>query len=120
MINKVLKLAFVILFLFKSFASFGQEDINNESFTYMLKLNATGATIIYNGKSHSFTLDIAGKGIKETNVQNKAANQNFISFDKTFVQTSWVPMPQPIPSGLHLGSLTIDKQKEILDGYVNY
>jgi len=97
-----------------------QTDINNESFKYYFKPTQTGATVIYKGNTHSFTFDLKGKKLKETKAAESAENNNFIGSDKSFIQTSLVPLPQPIPQSFHLSNLTVDQQKEALDGYVDY
>ncbi len=115
--NLLLSLFFII---FYNLLAVAQSDINNETFNYHLKPTPTGALVIYNGKTHSFTFDVQGKKFKETKAANNTENNNFIGLGKSVIQTSLVPLPQPVPQSFHLSNLTLDQQKEALNGYVDY
>jgi len=79
-----------------------------------------GGQIVYLGKTHSFSLDIFAKTVKVPQVEGKAENQTFLEVDTNTVQTSTVPLPQPIPATMLLSNLTEAQKKETLEGYVNY
>ena len=114
--------AITLLFIvaFACLRATAQSSINNEVFKYKFKSEKNGARVSYVGKSHSFTFDLKASEIKELQAQGADDNMRFISVDKAIFQTSIVPMPQPIPGGLMLGSLSPDQQKEIIEGYVEY
>jgi hypothetical protein len=101
--------------------SFAQADVNNEIFKYQLSPNKTGAQIVYQGKSHYFTLNVTGKKVKPAPLSSaRAENQDFIDIDNTILQTSLVALPKPLPADFKLSALTVEQQKTLLDGYVNY
>jgi len=101
-------------------AAFSQEDINSESFKFSFVPGNGEAKVIYNGKSHAFSFMLSGKTIKQSKTNGKSGNMEFIDVDTAILQTSFVPLPQPIPGGMLLSQLTEQQQRETLDGYVNY
>lgn len=103
-----------------SFLAFAQTDINNEVFKSTFITIKDGGSIIFNGQHHAFSIDIPGKKVTEEKVEAASGNQNYIHSDGVIVQTSWIPLPQPIPENMHLSNLSIEEQKETLTGYVNY
>lgn len=111
----------LLLFLLaNSFLAFGQEDINNESFESKFVAQNGGGKVVFNGKSHAFSIDIVGKNVKLQGVAGTDNNQCFIDCDGEVIQTSWVPIPQPMPSAMHLSKLTKEQETEILSGYADY
>jgi hypothetical protein len=114
------KLSLSIFFSISSFLTFAQTDIDNEAFKSTFVKTKDGGKVIFNGKSHAFSIDIPGKVVTEEKVRNATGNQNFIHSDGVIIQTSWIPLPQPIPENMQLSNLSIGEQKQTLDGYVNY
>ncbi|MDB5134195.1 MAG: hypothetical protein JWP37_798 [Mucilaginibacter sp.] len=109
-----------IFFSISSLLAFGQADINNESFTSTFVKTKDGGQVIFNGKNHAFSVNIPGTTVTEEKLGNAGENQNFIHCGGTVIQTSWVPLPQPVPENMQLSNLTREEQQETLDGYVNY
>lgn len=88
-----------------------QTPIADEEFKLGYTPNEKGGTVLFQGKSHSFALDIVGKEVKTTD------NPGFFVVDNHIVQTSTVPLPS---SKLDLGHLTEVQQKQALSAYVDY
>lgn len=97
-----------------------QEDINSEVFTSSFVQSKTGMDLVFNGKSHSFTLTFTGVNAKTADVMAKEENQNFATIGENIVQASLVALPQPISPTVNLSKLTYDEIKPTLEGYVNY
>jgi hypothetical protein len=118
--KSLIKLTLLLFILSAYSLAHAQQNINNESFTYKFSPGGSGADIFYLGKGHSFSLHLSGKLIKEQSPAGKANNQWLFVVDKNIIQTSLVPLPQPIPAKMHLGKLTKDETQEMLNGYVGY
>jgi hypothetical protein len=115
--NKLLLSVFLSI---SSFLSFAQTDINNEVFNSTFIKTKDGGSVIFNGRHHAFSIDIPGKNVMDEKVGTASENQNYIHSDGAIIQTSWIPLPQPIPEKMQLSNLSIEEQKETLTGYVNY
>jgi hypothetical protein len=118
--NLICKSLFFSFFLTSSLLAFGQKDINNESFNSKFISEKDGAKVIFNGKLHAFSIEIVGKNVKLQGTAGADNNQNFIDCDGIVIQTSWVPLPQPIPPAMFLSKLTDEEQTETLNGYADY
>ena len=66
--------------------------------------------IAYAGNGHSFTLEIGAHTAKPSDIPG------FITIDKQILQSTLVPVPKP----QDLQTLTPEKEKELLLGYMNY
>jgi len=117
---KIYHVLLCLLFSVSSLSVFGQEDINNESFKFAFVPGKGEAKVIYNGKSHAFSFLLNGKAIKQPNVNGRSDNMQFFNIDSTVFQSSFVELPQPIPSGMQLSHLTDEQERTTLEGYVNY
>src|ERR1700740_64052 len=101
------KILLFSIFLICSFRVLAQEDINNESFKFSLVRWNGDSKMIYNGKSHAFTVTINAKSVREEKTEGENDNMHFLIVDSTtLLQSSWVPIPQPVPEGMQLGQLT--------------
>jgi len=103
-------LSLVTALLVCTFA-FAQTDVASEEFELSFLKKQNGASFLFNGKSHSFTIDIVSDSIQTTE------NPNFIVVNNHIVQASTIPLP---PAKLDLSNLSAAKQKETLSAYVEY
>ncbi|HMG81726.1 MAG TPA: hypothetical protein VK559_01700 [Ferruginibacter sp.] len=94
-----------------SLKTIAQTDISKENFTFSYVKTKSGGRFLYTGSSHSFSVDVVSANIKKTEYPN------YIQINDHVVQSSIIPLPE---SSLDLNALTIDQQKETLDGYVDY
>jgi hypothetical protein len=92
-------------------AAFAQNEFASEEFELSFVKKDKGAGFLFNGKSHSFTVDIISDSIQTTE------NPNFIVVNNRVVQASTVPLPT---SKLDLSNLSVATQKETLNAYVDY
>jgi hypothetical protein len=90
---------------------YAQTTIADEEFTLSFSANDQGGTVLFQGKSHSFSVDIVAKEVKKTD------NPGFYLVDNHIVQTSIVPLP---PVKFNLSQLTEAQQKQALSAYVDY
>ena len=118
---KIYKILLCLIFSISGFEALAQEDINNESFKFSLVRENNDTKMIYNGQSHAFTLALTSRSVREDNPSGENDNMHFLILDsKVLLQSSWVPIPQPLPEGMLLSQLTEQQQRQTLDGYINY
>ena len=116
----VIKLLLCLPLLYFHSSAIAQADINNEVFTSKFVQSKNGVDILFNGKSHSFTLTFSGVSYKTAKVINNQNNQNFITIGDNIIQASLIALPQPISPTVKLSKLTSDEIKATLEAYVNY
>jgi len=104
--------------LFTILAVFPQDD---DLFLCKYTPTASGANIVFSKKKDAFKLSIPGQIVKPAKLEKTPdPNQHFFDVDGMTLQLSLVPLPESVPKTWHLNSLTLDQQKEILLGYVDY
>lgn len=105
------KILFSFLGLSVCCMTLAQTNIADEEFNLSYSSNEKGGTVLFQGKSHSFSVDLVGKEVKTMD------NPGFYLVDNHIVQTSTVPLP---PVKLDLANLTEAQQKQALSAYVDY
>lgn len=106
-----MRLFFTTLIFAINIGALAQTNIQDEAFEFSFVSKKNGGQFLYNGKQHSFTIDITSDSIQTTEYPN------YIIVGKQVVQTSLIPLPE---TTLDLVRLTTDQQKEALNGYVDY
>lgn len=104
-------LLIAIPLLINNILAIGQTEVHKEKFDSYFLIRKDGGQFLYNGKSHSFTVDVVADSVKTTD------SPNFILVNEHIVQSNILPLPS---SSLDLTKLSSDQQKEILEGYVKY
>jgi len=98
-----------LFFLIQTQFSFAQI----EDFTPTINNSATGATINFENKTHSFTLNVSGKKINPLPNNGK---QNYLSIDGFVLQYLTVPFQEKID----YAKLSLGKKKDFLLDYERY
>ena len=100
-----------LFLLTSSIVCIAQDDFYTEEFELSFSTTMNGGEFVYNGKAHSFKIKVVSDSIRTTE------HPNFITVGNRIVQSNAVPLPS---SRLDLKKLTIEQQKEVLNGYVEY
>ena len=88
-----------------------QTDFHQEEFQFSYLPKKNGGQFLYNGRAHSFTVDIVSDNINTTEYPN------YIKVNNHILQSSVVPLPVTHPD---LKRLTMAEQKDALTGYMDY
>jgi hypothetical protein len=94
-----------------SFSTLAQSDLYDEEFTLTYSATKTGGKFLYNGKQHSFTIDVTSDKIKPTEYPN------YITVGGQIIQAAIIAVP---PSNIDLKNISRAQQNVILEGYVQY
>jgi len=104
------RLIAILFFCLSNFYVFSQATYKAEPFKAALMQTKTGAMVVYNGKKHSFTIDIISDSIKPSK------HPNFVIVDNKVLQASIISFQ----SKLDFDNLDEEAQIKNLLGYMNY
>jgi hypothetical protein len=91
--------------------SFSQSNLYDEEFKLTFTPTQKSGEWIFKGKDHSFSVTISSNKIEPSE------SPSYITADNTVIQVMSLPLPK---STLDLTKLSIELQKETLEGYANY
>jgi hypothetical protein len=110
--NIILSIAGLCTFcaLSAGLCAFGQKGVPDEDVHARLLSGRKRSLIAYAGEYHSFTMDVAGKEVKPSDIPG------FITIDKQIIQSTLIPVDRSID----LSRPRPSREKDVLIRYMNY